>query len=250
MIAAEIPAIEPYMSIQSMRPLKAARALRELFANPDDTQQVFEIIDAMQGPALVRVRKRLQQAEQGRRLLAEQPNLIPLLSDREGLRALPEGSLGREYLAFVEAEGISADGLVDASDIARQRKEAAELRWIRNWLRDSHDLWHTVLGYKGDLVGEAALLAFSHQQTRNIGVGLIATMAWFKIGRVTDRNLGAREVIINGRRRAKQSAWFLQVPWHEWLARPVDEVRRDLGVDRLAQYQPVRSHEVNVSLVA
>jgi hypothetical protein len=36
-------------------------------------------------------------------------------------------------------------------------------------------------------------------------------MAWFKIGRVTDR---------------------------------------DLGVDRLAHYQPVRSHEVSVSLVA
>jgi len=233
-----------------MRPLRAARALRELFANPDDTQQVFEIIDAMQGPALVRMRERLQQTEQGRRLLAEQPNLIPLLSDREGLRALPEGSLGREYLAFIEAEGISADGLVDASDISRQRNEAAELRWIRNWLRDSHDVWHAVLGYEGDLIGEAALLAFSHYQTRNIGVGMIATMAWFKVGRVTDRNLGARDVIFHGRRRARRSAWFLEVPWHEWLARPVDEVRRDLGVDRLAQYQPVRAHEVSVSLVA
>lgn len=233
-----------------MRPLRAARALRELFANPDDTQQVFEIIDAMQGPALVRMRERLQQTEQGRRLLTEQPNLIPLLSDHEGLCALPEGSLGRAYLAFVEAEGISADGLVDASDISRQRNEAAELRWIRNWLRDSHDVWHAVLGYKGDLIGEAALLAFSHYQTRNIGVGMIATMAWFKIGRVTDRNLGARGVILNGRRRARQSSWFLEVPWHEWLARPVDDVRRDLGVGRLAQYQPVRSHEVSVSLVA
>ena len=250
MIAVEIPAIGHTMSIQSMRPLKAARALRELFANPDDTQQVFEIIDAMQGPALVRMRKRLQRSEQGRRLLAEQPNLIPLLSDREGLRALPEGSLGREYLAFVEAEGISPEGLVNASDISRQRNEAAELRWIRNWLRDSHDIWHAVLGYKGDLIGEAAILAFSHSQTRNIGVGMIATMAWFKIGRVTDRNLGARDVIINGRLRSKKSAWFLEVPWHEWLARPIDEVRRDLGVDRLTPYRPVRSHEVNVSFVA
>jgi len=35
-----------------------------------------------------------------------------------------------------------------------------------------------VLGYKGDLIGEAALLAFTHDQTRNIGVGMIATMAW------------------------------------------------------------------------
>ena len=42
-----------------------------------------------------------------------------------------------------------------------------------------------------------ALLAFSHYQTQNIGVGMIATMAWFKIGRVTDRNLGAHEVSVS-----------------------------------------------------
>jgi len=238
------------MNIRSMRPLKAARAMRELFADPDDTQQVFEIIEAMQGPALVRMRSRLQKSEQGRRLLAEQPDLIPLLQDRDALRALPEGSLGREYLAFVEAEGITADGLVDASDVESRRDAAAEYLWIRNWLRDSHDLWHAVLGYEGDLVGEAALLAFTHGQTGNIGVGMIASMAWFKIGRVTDRNLDARGVILNGRRRAKRASWFLEVPWHQWLARPVEEVRRDLGVGRPAQYRPVRSHEVDVRLVA
>jgi len=233
-----------------MRPLTALRAMRELFANPDDTQQVFEIIEAMQGPALVRMHSRLQKSKQGRRLLSEQPDLVPLLKDREALRALPEGTLGRAYLAFVEREGISADGLVSASSISRRRDEAAELRWIRDWLRDTHDLWHTVLGYQGDLVGEAAILAFSHQQTGNIGVGMIATVAWFKIGRVTDRSIGARDVIVDGRRRAKRTAWFIEVPWHEWLARPVEDVRRDLGVDRPVRYQPVRSHEVNVRLVA
>ncbi len=30
-----------------------------------------------------------------------------------------------------------------------------------------------------------ALLALSHYQTRNIGVGMIATMAWFKVARAT-----------------------------------------------------------------
>ena len=238
------------MKMKSMRPIAAARAIRQLFATPDDTRYVFEVIEALQGPSLVRLRARLQKSEQGRQLLAEQPDLVPLLKDREGLRALPEGSLGRAYLAFVEGEGVTADGLVSASTISRQGDQAAELRWIRNWLRDTHDLWHAVLGYEGDLVGEAALLAFSHQQTRNIGVGMIATVAWFKLGRVTHRGLHARNTIFHGRRLAKQTAWFVGVPWHQWLARPVEDVRRDLGVSRTAQYQPVRSHEVDMSLVA
>ncbi|MBW2405431.1 MAG: hypothetical protein JRF42_16955 [Deltaproteobacteria bacterium] len=167
-----------------------------------------------------------------------------------GLRALPAGSLGRAYLAFVQSEGITADGLVSASTIERGGDENAELRWIKDWLRDTHDLWHAVLGYQGDLVGEAALLAFSHHETRNIGVAMIAMVAWLKLGRITDPRVHARRAIFDGRRRAKQTAWFVGMPWHQWLARPVEEVRRELRVDSLVDYQPVRSHEVDMSLVA
>jgi len=238
------------MKINTLRPLTAVRAIRDLFANPNDTQYVFEIIEALQGPSLMRLRDRLRQSEQGRRLLSERPDLVPLLNDRDGLRALPDGSLGRAYLAFVEAEGISADGLVGASVGTRREDEDAELRWIRDWLRDTHDLWHAVLGYEGDLVGEAALLAFTHYETRNMGVGMIATAAWFKLGRIADSGVGARRVIFDGRRRAKRAAWFVEVPWHQLLARPVEDVRRHLGVHGVPRYQPVRSHEVDVRLVA
>ena len=237
------------MNITSLHPLAAARAARDLFANPDETQHVFEIIEALQGPSLYRLHARLGRSDQGRRLLATRPNILSQLCDREGIRALPEGTLGRAYLAFVESEDITADGLVEASRCARP-DATAELTWVRDWIRDTHDLWHAVLGYKGDLIGEAALLAFSHRETGNLGVALIATLAWFKLGRVTDQSVGARDTVLEGRRLAKQTAWFLDVPWHEWLARPLDEVRRDLGVTRPVQYHPVRSSEVDMSLVA
>ena len=237
------------MSVTSMRPLAAARAIRRVFADPDATEHVFEVIDALQGPNLKRIRSRLQRSETGRRLLATKPSVLPLLSDREWLRALPEGSLGRAYLQFVESEGISADGLVEASEYVRKSVEG-EFLWIKDWLRDTHDLWHTVLGYKGDLVGESALLAFSHYETKNLGVGAIAALAWLKLGRVTDPKLGARATVRDGRRLAKHAAWFLDVPWHEWLDRPLSDVRRDLRVKKPVSYHPVRSSEVDFSLTA
>jgi len=163
---------------------------------------------------------------------------------------MPEGSLGRAYLDFVESEGITAAGLVDASERARRPHESAEVAWLRNWLRDSHDLWHTVLGYRGDLIGEAAILAFSHYQTGNLGVGMIATMAWYKLGRVTAPELHARDLVRDGRRRAKRMRWFVDVPWHRWLERPLADVRRELGVPEPRPYRPVRSHEVDVALAA
>jgi len=238
------------MSLRSLQPLRAVRALRKLFANPDETHYVFEIIDALQGPALDRMLARLRKSEQGRQLLTERPDLLPILTDRACLRALPEGSLGRAYLTFVEAEGISAEGLVDASDRARRDGETAERTWLRNWLRDTHDLWHTVLGYQGDLIGEAAILAFTHYQTGNWGVGMIASFAWYKLGRVTHPDLGARAIVVDGRRRAKRALWFVDIPWHGWLHRPLAEVRRELRVEALPEYQPVRSHEVDVAFAA
>jgi len=236
------------MSVTSMRPIAALRAIRRVFADPDATEHVFEVIDALQGPQLKRIHARLRESETGRRLLSEKPDMIPLLSNRQALRGLPEGSLGRAYLEFVESEGITADGLVAASAVARRGVDA-ELLWIKDWLRDTHDLWHTVLGYHGDLVGEAALLAFSHYETGNLGVGAIAALAWLKLGRVTDPSLGARLTVRDGRRLAKQAAWFLDVPWHEWLARPLKDVRRDLGVAGPVRYHPIRSADVDVSLM-
>ena len=183
-------------------------------------------------------------------MLETRPSLLPLLGDREALRALPEGSLGRAYLEFVESEGITADGLVEASEIVDESRLGAEYAWIKSWLRDSHDLWHAVLGYKGDLVGEAALLAFSHYETKNLGVAAIAAIAWFKLGRETDPKLRARAAVRGGREIAKRAAWFLAVPWHEWLGRPLSDVRRDLGIAGPVSYHPVRSSEVDVSLMA
>lgn len=237
------------MSLATLRPLTAARALRKLFANPDETEHVFDIIDALQGPTLLRTQSRLGSTEVGRRLLDTKPSMLPLLCDRAWLRSLPDGTLGRAYVDFVNSEGITADGLVEASNRARA-DATEELTWIRNWLRDTHDLWHTVLGYQGDLIGEAALLAFTHCNTKNMGVGVIAAMAWFKLGRVTDADVGARRTVAEGRQLAKRAAWFIGVPWHEWLERPLEDVRRDLGIARPVQYRPVRSDEVDMSLVA
>jgi ubiquinone biosynthesis protein COQ4 len=232
------------MKFAPIRPIAAARALRAIFADPDDTKQVFKIIEALQGPSLSRTYARLQRSVTGRRLLREQPDLLTRLCDREWLASLPEGSLGRAYLDFVDAEGITADGLVEASLVHTPMTDP-ELSWIRNWLRDTHDLWHTVLGYKGDLVGEAALLAFSHTETGNWGVGLVAAVAWVKLGRETDPALGAQETVVDGRRIARTAAWFVDVPWHEWLERPLADVRRDLRIERPVQYHPIAAGELD-----
>lgn len=223
-----------------IKPLQALSAIRALLRDPDDTKQVFRIIDALSGRSGERLFARFKQTPTGARILAERRALLKTLSNREALLALPEGSLGRVYADFVAREQISADGLVEASveggrslDIGEQR------RLVGDRLRDMHDLWHVVTGYGRDLLGEAALLSFSYAQTRNRGVGFIVAVAWFKARSAEARPF--RELLRSAYRRGKQSAWLPAADWETLLTRPLAEVRAELRVGPPPVYEALRS---------
>ena len=214
----------------------AARATRAALANPGDTAQAFRIADALSFDNPERVARRFRGDADGARLLAERDELLGVLRDRARLAAMPDGSLGRAYLAFVEAEGITADGLVDAShDGVTGYDGQDDVSYVRRRLRDTHDLWHAITGYQGDLLGEAALLAFTFAQTHNPGVGFLAAL-----GVVLTPSHDARRMILDGFRRGRRAAWLPPRDWAQLLARPLDEVRRELGVEPAPAYEPVR----------
>jgi ubiquinone biosynthesis protein COQ4 len=222
-------------------PRRALTALGRLLRDPDDLPQVFTLIQSISGRSPLRLLKRLRATERGARLLERRPDIVPLLSDREALRRLPAGSLGRAYLDFVESEGISAQGIMDAAARGRAAEELpADLEYLHARMRDTHDLWHAVTGYKGDVLGEAALLAFLLAQTRNPGVALIVLVALFK----TRGDRDARQLIVDGFRRGRRAAWLPDVEWEALLAQPVADVRSQLGVAAPPVYTPVRSSEL------
>src|SRR5215510_7362856 len=125
----------------------AFRALWRLALDNDDTTQVFKIVDALRGRSDPRNVERMRESEIGRAILAERRSLLDVLANRERLRALPEGSLGRVYLAFMEREGLTADGLAAAADEGyRARSSDPDVVTFGDWARDSHDLWHVLTG--------------------------------------------------------------------------------------------------------
>ncbi len=217
----------------------AFRALRALLQDPDDTAQAFRVVDALSGRNGQRTLARLRRSKSGKELLRDHPDLLPRLTDRAALLALPDGTLGREYLRFLDSEGITAEGLTQASEEGRRSMKPEvdpDLYFLRDRLRDSHDLWHTVTGYKGDLLGEASLLAFSFAQTWNLGVGLIVLAAL-----VQGRDPGVRKLVATGFARGLRSAWLPAIRWEELLDRPLEDVRRRLNIGMPVHYEPLRT---------
>ncbi len=215
-----------------------ARATRAALANPEDTSQVFRIAEALSFGAPQRMVKRFRGDADGVRLLESRDDLLAILRDRDRLAAMPEDSLGRAYLTFLESEGITADGLVEASvDGTDERYYApdSEIGYFRERMRDSHDLWHTVTGYKGDLLGEASLLAFTFAQTGHPGIGFLASL-----GILFNPTRDGRRMIVDGYRRGRSAAWLPPRDWAALLERPLDEVRAELGIEAVPDYEPVR----------
>jgi ubiquinone biosynthesis protein COQ4 len=219
---------------------RAGRALAALMRDPDDLPQVFTLIDSISGTAPHRLLRKFKRSETGARMLRERPDIVPILADRARLRALPEGSLGRAYLAFVESEGISPQGILEASVVGEDAvPRAAAFKYLHDRMRDTHDLWHAATGYKGDVLGELSLLAFTLAQHWNTAVALIVVAGVLK-------GLGRSEigVIMDGYRRGRAAAWLPAQEWESLLALPLATVREKLKLAGDPVYTPIRSTEL------
>jgi len=240
------------MPFVQFEPRRALRAARILAADPDDLPQVFTIIEALSGTTLERNTRRLRAHPTGAQLLAKKPDIVERLVDREALARLPEGSLGRAYLAFVEREKITADGLREANEKGFSGRVSLPppLDWVNARLRDTHDLWHAATGYSGDVLGETALLAFMFAQLWNPAVALIIAVGFIKTWTVPGGGAAARRTILDGFRRGLKAKWLPAVAWEELLELPLSEVRDRLSLEEPAQYREVRSYELKAAQAA
>ena len=212
-----------------IKPIQAGLAISRLLRDPDDTGQVFKVLEALRGDSLSRALRRMRADERGQRLLEEQPNIVNALNDREALSALPEGSIGRAYYDFVHAEGLSADGLIASSHEApRFEKIGQDQRWLGDRLRDIHDLQHVMTGYGRDTLGELCLLSFMTTQVPSRGIDFIIFMGRTK-GQKEQPELNLKELIGEGRQIGEAADWMLFTRWEDRLHEPLEQVREELG---------------------
>jgi len=208
---------------------RAWSAIKILIADSERTDQVFVLLDALGGPSDEASFQEFAHEPEGRRQLAERPDLLAALSDHEALRALPEGSFGRAYLAFMEEAGLNAEDLIEAEDEGTEAQADLdpERRWLADRGRDSHDLWHVLTEYGRDEAGEVALLAFTYAIYPNPGIGVILLAAML----IGPKTLGFQweRYLLQAYRRGK-AAGLDFAPYEEWLPLPLAEARRRAGI--------------------
>jgi len=194
------------------------RALRRLFRDPDDTTQVLLAGLALSAPFFPALLARIERSAEGRRILAEAPTIDSHTVDFEHLRTLPATTLGGAYARYLEDNGLDPDlfqpppGLPPAP------------RFIAQRMRQTHDVWHVLTGYRPDIAGELALQGFTFAQLRMPTSLFIATLG------TALRAPGEARRVLDGYRRGREAAFLPVIRFEDHWERPLEEVRRELSV--------------------
>lgn len=205
-----------------LRRIAALRSLIVIARDPRRLDAVFALRDAVVDRAVVEpLVARLRGGEATGRALRERARLGR--PDLAALGRLPEGTCGRAYADFMRAAGLDPSSIPALA--ARD-----ELEWYLAHLYETHDVWHVVAGFGPDVAGELGLQAFYLAQLEGplpvaiLGAGLLNTVG--AMGDATRR----MDEITRGWRLGRAARPLFGVRWDEHWSRPLDEVRRGLGL--------------------
>mgnify|MGYP003640236444 CR=1 FL=1 len=232
---------DDFMRLRSerLRPLAALRAFRRLIRDKEDTAQVFEIMKALSGRSVSRGYNRMLRTGEGGRQAFLRDELAHKLDDPVWLARFPEGSVGATYRAFREARGFTADGLAQVErEVVPFIDAPHPVVWYSRRLRDVHDIWHVLTGYETDALGEACVVSFSYGQTRNLGFAFIGWGAAREVQR-ENRSIPARKAVFQAWRNGRAARWLPALDYEALFERPLDEVRRTLGIRPPTVYESV-----------
>lgn len=219
------------------RPLRAVRSFQALIKDKEDTSLVFKIFESLPSGGFIERVRDLSLSPQGEHLRASEPNLPEILDDHAALRRTPKGSLAHAYCDFMEAEGLSAAGLVAEAERLGRPKYPDLVEWFINRSRDTHDLFHVLTGYGRDALGEQCVLLFTHGQSPSQGHLLIGYAGAANIKKmVRGSNASVFGAVRQAHRTGKGAPQLMAQQIRELLTRPIADVRTALRIALPTQY--------------
>ena len=234
------PFVHPDREKPRFKPFTAMKHMRALIADKEDTEQVFHIIEALGGGALLKDLETFAATPKGKARLAERRYLAPMFDEmRAELRNYPVGTLGRTYADFMDREALTAMGLVEESEKFRRKHPDFDdtIQWYANRLRDTHDMFHVLTGYGRDALGEDALLAFSYSQNKGPGLMFISYMGARQIRKEAPKEARIMDVMKEGKRNGAAAEKLAQQDFLALLDRSIDEVRKELNIAEPVLYK-------------
>lgn len=231
--------IHPRRKRTLIRPIKAAGHMKRLLDDKEDTEQVFHIMEALNGNNMYRKLREYYKSEAGRSMMERRRYLPEILDDHETLKRLPENTVGQAYVAFMEREGLSAAGLVEESEKwwVHHEKFDDDIDYLGCRFRDTHDLYHVLTGYGRDELGEISVLGFSHAHNGGFGNLFISYVGVWDIAKLAPEPKLVRESLREARRNGRAAKALVLEDIETLLSEPLNEARERMNIGEPLAYK-------------
>jgi len=161
----------------------------------------------------------------GRRILRDRPRITSHTMSMTYLRTLPDNTVGRNYAAWLDREGVSPDTRDTVKYI-----DDEECAYVMQRYRECHDFYHALTGLPVMVEGEIALKAFEFANTvlPMTGLSLFAVSRLKKAERGRFWETYLPWALSNGLKAEE----VINVYWEEQVERSVDDLRAELNIEK------------------
>ena len=206
---------------------KLTIALARLVKNPSRLEVVFDLTDALlQDPEANATFEATLTIPEVARACRERRRL-PVL-DLATLDTAKPGTLARVAADFFRKNDLDPGALP-------RNEPKSDSEWLATHLYETHDLWHVVTGFQPNVAGELGLQAFYATQMSGLlplailSAGMVNTLFF-----APDLGIERLAAITHGFRMGEAArqvgGGLVGRDWSQLLDRPIDEVRRTLGI--------------------
>ncbi|KAL3420203.1 Ubiquinone biosynthesis protein COQ4, mitochondrial [Phlyctema vagabunda] len=205
--------------------------------NPRRHDLIAALGEATATPYFIyRLRDAMLASPTGRRILRDRPRITSKTMSTTYLRTLPENSVGRAYVEWLDREGVTPD-----TRDAVQYIDDEECAYVMQRYRESHDFYHALTGLPVVIEGEVALKAFEFANTLlpMTGLSMLAVVRLKPAERARFFNIYLPWAISNGLKAEE----VITVYWEEQLTRGVSELRAELGIEKPVDLRDIRKKQ-------
>ncbi|XP_024918588.1 ubiquinone biosynthesis protein COQ4 homolog, mitochondrial isoform X2 [Cynoglossus semilaevis] len=174
--------------------------------------------------ALMNLRDMMKNDPEGHTILTERPRIRLSTLDLDLMSALPDGTLGREYIRFLKDNHVTPDSRADVKFVDNE-----ELAYVMQRYREVHDLLHTLLGMPTNMLGEVAVKWFEAAQT---GLPMCTLGAALGPLRLNARRLQKLLTVLGpwALQSGRQARCVLSVFYERRWEQSLEDLRRELNI--------------------
>lgn len=200
---------------------RVGRAVVRVLGDSTRTEEIHRVEEITGRPRYRRLLRELADTPDGRRLLAERPELSSRQVDYDRLRGLPATTLGGAYARHLDDNGITADYQAAAT----HHVDDPDMAYLMRRFRQTHDVWHALLGIGITGHEEVLIHWFSYGQLRLPVSALIMLFGSLKHLALEQRWTALRRSTMEAYRAGRDAAPLLPVYWEDLWEEPLERVR-------------------------